>query len=76
MLKIIKEVLEENVGINVGIKGLVLAAIKDNPHIPAREISSNIGFSQRQVERTISQLKAEGKLIRTGSNKSGTWQIR
>lgn len=72
MLKIIKEVLEEN----VGIKNLVLAAIKDNPHISAREIASRIGFSQSQVERTVSQLKAEGKLIRTGSNKSGTWQIR
>ena len=75
MLRIIKEVLEENVGINVGIKDLVLAAIKDNPHISAREIASKTGFSQRQVERTISQLKADGKLIRTGSNKSGSWQI-
>ena len=76
MLKVIKKVLEENVGINVGIKELVMNRIKDNPHISAREIALNSGYSQRQVERTLAALKKDGKLIRIGSNKTGYWEIR
>ena len=75
MLKVIKEVLEENVGINVGINEMVLDRIKDNPYASAKEISLILGYSQRQVERTIARLKEDGQIIRIGSNKSGYWEL-
>ncbi len=76
MLGVVKEVLEENVGINVGIKNLVINQIKDKPHVSANEIALNLGYSQRQVERTIAALKRDGHLIRMGSNKNGYWEIK
>ena len=42
----------------------------------ANEIALNLGYSQRQVERTIAALKRDGHLIRMGSNKNGYWEIK
>ena len=79
MLKLIKSVVEDNVGINVvinvGIKDQILVCLRSNPHMSARAIAAAIGFSQRQVERAIAQLKKENRLTRVGSNKSGWWQV-
>ena len=75
MLKLIKSVVEENVGINVGIKDKVIEYLEKNPSASARKIAVEIGFSQRQVERAIAQLKKENRLVRKGSNKSGSWSI-
>ena len=75
MLRAIKQVIEENVGINVGIKDKVIEYLEKNPSASARKIAVEIGFSQRQVERAIAQLKKENRLVRKGSNKSGSWSI-
>ena len=54
---------------------MVLDRIKDNPYASAKEISLILGYSKRQVERTIARLKEDGQIIRIGSNKSGYWEL-
>ena len=79
MLRLIKEVLNDNVGINVGIKvginELVLEHLRENPSASAKAVSLQIGYSQRQVERAIASLKENGRLAREGSNKTGHWVV-
>lgn len=75
MLKLIKSVVEDNVGINVGINEQIINCLKNNPRLTARELSRAIGISQRQVERAIAKLKQENRLTRIGPNKSGWWQV-
>jgi len=53
----------------------IIEIIRDNPHMPARKISELIGISQRKVEENISKLKKKGLLKRTGSDKSGHWEV-
>ena len=79
MLRVIKEVLEENVGINVGtnvgIKVIVLESLRANPYSSAQAVALRTGYSQRQVERAVAALKKDGVLVRNGSNKTGFWTI-
>jgi predicted HTH transcriptional regulator len=50
-------------------------AIQENPHITKLELSAVLGVSTSTIDRTIKKLKAQGVLIRVGSNKTGYWQI-
>lgn len=86
MLTVVRDVLKQNVGtnkgdvgINVGIndtlKERVLEYLKENPKASARILALDLGVSSRQIERMIARLKAEGLLLRQGSNKSGTWVV-
>lgn len=78
---------EENVGVkqendgvnlkNVGVKteDNVFALIKENNNIIIKEMADKLGKSTRSIERAIQKLKKNNKLIRIGSDKTGTWQI-
>ncbi|WP_370459537.1 winged helix-turn-helix transcriptional regulator, partial [uncultured Dubosiella sp.] len=46
-----------------------------NPSHSARSLGEQLGLSQRQVERVLAKLKKDGTIKRTGSNKSGSWQV-
>lgn len=84
MLLVIRDVINENVGINVGDDGgikekynkLILEYIKEHPRDTAFKISLSVGLSSRQVERIIAQLKKNGSLQRIGSNKTGMWIVK
>jgi len=54
-------------------KGKILELIVENPKITIPEIADIIGLSLAGVEKTIKQLKAEGKISREGSRKDGIW---
>lgn len=75
MLGVIRDVVKENVEINVGIKNRVLQLIADNPTITANEMAKALDKSSRQIERIIASFKADGTLLREGSNKKGSWII-
>ncbi len=80
MLEMIKGTLEENVGINVGIdvginEQRLLSFLSGNPQASAAVAALSLGLSPRQVERLISKLKAEGRLVREGSRKAGKWHV-
>ena len=54
----------------------VLKAIKKNPTITQKSLAEIIGKSERTVKMITAALKEKGILIRTGSKKSGKWEIK
>lgn len=65
-----------NVGINVGTnEQRVLALIRMNSRITAKEIAEALSISLRQGERMMATLKEKGLIKRVGSNKSGHWML-
>ena len=64
-------------GINVGInlEEEILTILKDNPTLSIRKASERLNISSRQAERLVAKLKADGRLTRLGSNKSGSWKV-
>ena len=61
----LKKAPSEDVGINVGIK-LTLSM---------QNVLERLNISSRQAERLVAKLKADGRITRLGSNKSGSWKV-
>ena len=53
----------------------ILELITTNKHITIKELSENIGVSNRSIERNIKKLQEENKLKRVGADKGGYWEI-
>lgn len=53
----------------------VFFLIKQNNQITANEISKQLNISVSTVKRRIKTLKEQGKIKRTGSDKTGSWEI-
>ncbi len=69
-----------NVGINVGVnvgtnEEKVLALLSQDSKLTAKTLASTLGLTDRQVERILSKLKADGKIIRRGASKNGCWEV-
>lgn len=39
-------------------------------------LAVSVGVTERQVQRILAKLKAEGKIIRHGANKNGYWEVK
>lgn len=66
----------ENVGINIGTnEEKILMLLKQDSKLSAKTLASTIGLTDRQVERILSKLKADGKIIRHGASKNGYWEV-
>lgn len=55
-------------------KNAVLALIRTDDRISTRTIQETLGLTERQLSRTIKQLKDEGRLNREGSSRNGHWK--
>lgn len=71
-----------NVGVNVGVKApdvgvneVVLGLLVKNPHLTVKELANKVGKTERTIERAMSVLKKENKIVRIGSDKTGYWQV-
>ena len=65
-----------NDGINVGINERnILAIIANSPNATVRDMADALELSLRQCERLIAEMKRKNLIKRTGSNKSGFWEI-
>ena len=69
-----------NDGINVGINDkspaeTILMILKEQPYATARGLSELTHLSSRQIERILSSLKQNGRIIRHGANKGGYWEV-
>ena len=53
----------------------ILAIIRENPAISAKELAGMIGISSRAIEKHLSGLKHKGLLKRIGSDKGGHWEL-
>ena len=74
----IKDHQSEHVGRNVGRntkEEAILTVLRRQPQATARNIAEMAQLSSRQVERILSKLKADGKLLRHGSTKGGWWEV-
>jgi len=64
-----------NVGANVGVNEQIVAFLKREPRLSAKELASLLNKTTRTVERHIKELREQGRLRRVGSDKSGHWEI-
>ena len=53
----------------------IINLMRSNPKITAKQMSHEIGITPRAVEMWLSKLKGAGKIKRTGSTKSGHWEV-
>ena len=67
--KTVEEIVEETA------VGTIIKLIKSNPKTTAKEMSNATGLSRRGVEYHLNKLKKQGKLVRVGSTKMGSWKI-
>lgn len=89
MLEVIRDALKDvvesqnkrtdvgvNVGTNVGTnEEKVRALLRQDRKLTAKTLASTLGLTDRQVERILSKLKADGKIIRRGASKNGYWEV-
>ena len=71
---------DKNVGVNDKNAGektpeKVLTLIYENNGITVNEIAKILKKNPRSIERAIQKLKQNNKIIRIGSDKTGSWQI-
>jgi len=62
-------------GTNGGINEAVIALLRRDSSLTVADIAARIGKSRRTIERTLHLLRAEGRLRREGSNKTGSWVV-
>lgn len=53
----------------------ILAEMRTNPHITAKDLSKIVGISERKIKENIKKLKEKRLLNRIGSAKGGHWEI-
>lgn len=77
----LEEAIFENVGITVGtnvginLEKEIMDILKKNPTLSIKKVSEWLNISSRQAERIVAKLKADGRITRVGSNKSGSWKV-
>ena len=54
----------------------ILALLKAEPRLAAREIAERLEITQRAVEKQIANLREDGRLRRIGSARGGHWEVR
>ena len=54
----------------------ILEMIEKSPRITINQLSEHLNISTRYVEKIISELKKEKRLIRVGGRKDGEWRIQ
>ncbi len=64
-----------NVGANVGVTDQIMAALRREPHLSAKELATLLNKTTRTVERHIKALREQGRLKRVGSDKAGHWEV-
>ena len=84
MLEVIRDALKnvidsqnirQSVGINVGTnEEKVLTLLRQDSKLTAKTLASTLGLTDRQVERILAKLKADGKIVRCGASKNGYWE--
>lgn len=72
-IKTVEETVEETA--EETVEQIIITLIKSNPKTTAKEMSIATGLSRRGIEYHLTKLKKEGKLIRIGSTKKGSWKI-
>ena len=75
MLRAIRDTLAETVKTRRGTEEAVLDMIASGAYVSAKDAAERLGVSVKTVERSISMLKEQGRIVREGSDKKGSWLI-
>lgn len=54
---------------------LILDKMRTDKRVSVKQLSKLFGKSKTSMFRIIEKLKADGKIRRLGSEKSGTWEV-
>jgi Fic family protein len=65
-----------NVSVNVSVKDKIVDIIIQIPSITVKELAKILSVTERTIHRHIEILKAENKIERVGSDKTGYWKIK
>ena len=57
------------------IDALILRDLAAEPTLSARRLAERLQLSQRAVEKHLAALQQQGRLLRHGSPRAGTWQV-
>jgi len=64
-----------NVSVNVSVKNKIVDIMAQMPVITVKELAKMLSVTERTIYRQIDVLKAENKIERAGSDKTGYWKI-
>lgn len=64
-----------DVGVNVGVKDEILALLKQEPSLSAKDMAKRLDKSSRTIERYLKELREQGRILRHGSDKTGHWEV-
>ncbi|MDE7101548.1 MAG: HTH domain-containing protein [Bacteroidales bacterium] len=59
----------------LNIEDKILLTLKGNPHITLSQIAEHLGVSRITIQRILSLLQQQGRVLRIGARKNGYWQI-
>jgi fido (protein-threonine AMPylation protein)/biotin operon repressor len=63
------------VGEKATIKSSILAKLKAQPELSAKELGALLGKTPRTIERHIKELREQGLLVHIGADKGGHWEV-
>lgn len=70
------EIGSEKVGARTpSLDELILQHLSSDPNLSARLLAERLGLSQRAVEKHLSALQRQGRLLRQGAPRGGHWQV-
>jgi ATP-dependent DNA helicase RecG len=72
---VVEGVVEEGTGIN-DTQRAILDLMASNPTITSKDLSGEIGVSQRRIQNNIAKLKNAGFVERIGSDYRGRWIVK
>ena len=70
--KMAGEVAGKRAGI---VAGMILQLMAEKPEISIPDIAVTLGKSRRSIERTVRELKSDGKVTRIGPGRGGRWDV-
>ena len=53
----------------------ILALLNNNPKMTREELAEGLAKSPNTIKGHIAKLKAEGRLVRIGSDRNGYWEV-
>jgi predicted transcriptional regulator len=52
-----------------------LNILREQPELTIKEVAEQIGITQRGVEKSVANLRTEGKIRYVGPKKGGHWEL-
>jgi len=70
------EEVRDDESVDVSRMDQILSLMRHNKRISVRQIAHELDVTSRTIFREIDKLKSEGRVVREGSDRSGTWLVK